>query len=270
MAAHDDVDAHREALLQLGQPLAVAVEDAARRRSRDGTSGCSASALTARSREPVSAASIVVRSTSLIVSISARACSGTSPDRGRDAVRRGRRRTGTSTTARSSRNGSARAVGGVEDQHRAALFAIASTTRHRLALVAAGVAAPVVLARRCPRRRAPRPCSCARARGASRARPPAPPRATGRRPRRRRPAARAGTRRAAAAPADRADGVGAVVEVVQVLVRDHPERAQPLARRTDAPPRRSRAPRRRRAAPGSRSRRPSRAACSQPRWLRPK
>src|SRR5262249_49591078 len=40
----------------------------------EGTSGCSESAFTASSRDPSSAASIVVRSTSFIISTSARAC----------------------------------------------------------------------------------------------------------------------------------------------------------------------------------------------------
>ena len=92
-----------------------------------GTSGCSASARIASSAEPLSAARIVVRSTSLTVATSARACAGTSPiatGTGPAAPTT----QGTSTTARSSRNGSAERLPVFRIRTARVLLAIASTT----------------------------------------------------------------------------------------------------------------------------------------------
>ena len=92
-----------------------------------GTSGCSASARTASSAEPLSAASIVVRSTSLIAVTSAWACAGTGPTAtGTGPVRPTMQ--GTSTTARSSRNGSAERLAVLRIMIARVLLAIASTT----------------------------------------------------------------------------------------------------------------------------------------------
>src|SRR4051794_1556160 len=93
----------------------------------EGTSGCSTSASTASSLEPVRAAWIVALSTALTVSISARAWSGTSPA----ASGRGPERStsaGTSTTARASRNGRAEELAALTISSARAFVAIASTT----------------------------------------------------------------------------------------------------------------------------------------------
>ena len=92
-----------------------------------GTSGCSASARTASSREPVSAASIVVRSTSLMAVTSACACGGVGPiATGTGPLRPTMH--DTSTTARSSRNGSADRLAVLRIMIARVLLAIASTT----------------------------------------------------------------------------------------------------------------------------------------------
>ena len=70
--------------------------------------------------------------------------------------------------------------------------------------------------------------------------------------------------------AQRADGVGGEVVEEEVLVRDHPERRAATRRRRDGPPRTTRAARRPRGGSGSRSRSPSCTLRSQPRWFSPK
>ena len=220
-------------LIRRSAPAARAAAPGSRRRCARatltlGTSGCSASARTASSAEPVSAASIVVRSTSLMVETSACACGGVGPiatgtgpaaadDRGHldDGVLVEERQRG--------------AVGGVEDHDRAGVVGDRLDERQRLALVAAGLAAVVVLVRD--------------AGGAARlGHVGAVALVAGGAPgaeRRGRVLAVLGVEgglrleqvraaRLVLLP-DRRHRVRTEVEVVQVLVRDHPERAQPVA-----------------------------------------
>ena len=119
-------------LIRRSAPAARGAGCGSRRRSSRatltlGTSGCIASARTAISVEPLSAASIVVRSTSLIAATSACACGGVGPI----ATGTGPLRptiAGTSTTACSSRNGSAERLAVLRIMIARVLLAIASTS----------------------------------------------------------------------------------------------------------------------------------------------
>ena len=211
----------------------------------------------------------VMRSTALIASISARAWSGTSPTANgtTPAVPTTH---GTSTTARSSRNGQAAAVGGVQDQH-AALVERGSPRRAR---------SPGPRSRRRPptRTRVSRPRGRVRLGEVVRLalaprRAPGLERLVGRAAVRlveARPAGAAGTRRATRAPSGsrrpcptRSSG--------RRGTRSGSSRASAATRRRRCRPSSNDSSRSSSASsPGSRSRSPSWTPRSQPRWLRPK